>query len=172
VFGSLTANNTIWYADRAGLSTSYASVIWNRAFVGDFILIASWNHNYIGAGFVFGPNVSTDDFTGYSSDSNGPYFGGTTTSGFPNGYSGSYFGQYHAPISGSGNSNVNYWFKWQRRVNTLTLQYSTAGPNSGWTNFNTNTTTTCSTGDKVICGIGEASDSEGAPLTFISVQGR
>jgi hypothetical protein len=121
---------------------------------------------------MYGASVALTDFTGYSSDSQGPYAGGQTICGFPNGYSGTFFGQYHAPLiaGGSTSQNTLYYFKWQRVSNTLTLQYATTsvGP---WTNFNTNYTTTCNTGDKVICVIGAASNNQVQPLTFISVSG-
>lgn len=168
VRGSLTNSNLIWNRDNPP-ANGYASVVWNQVFTGDFTLVASFQHNYIGCGFVYGANIALTDFTGVSSDVVGPYFGTSTTTGFA---SASYLGQYHAPLVSGGASSQNtlYYFKWQRVTNTLTLQYATSatGP---WTNFNSTYTTTISTGDKVICGIGVASTTQNSPLTFVSVSG-
>jgi len=169
--GALLNNNLIWNKDQPS-GPGYANVAWNQTFTGDFCLVASYQHNYIGVGFMYGANVALTDFTGYSSDVTGPYAGGQTVCGFPNGYSGTFFGQYHAPLIAGGASTQTtlYYFKWQRTGNVLTLQYATAstGP---WTNFNTNYTTTCTTGDKVICVIGAAASTQVQPLTFVSVSG-
>jgi hypothetical protein len=168
--GYLAANGLVWYSER-GTTTSYSAAIWNQVFEGDFTLVASWQHDYIGFGMVYGPSVSTLGFTGYSADANGPYFGALGTSGFSNGYSASFLGQYHAPVSGGGGgtSNQLYYFKWQRSGNLITLQYSLSGPTGPWTDIDTSPRTTIGSTDKVICGIGEASATEIYPLTFISL---
>ena len=168
--GLLSANGLVWYSER-GTTTGYSSAIWNQAFEGDFTLVASWQHDYMGIGMVYGPSVSTTGFTGYSSDATGPYFGALNTSGFSNGYSASFLGQYHAPISGSGSSTsgILHYFKWQRSGNLITIQYSNSGPTGPWTDINSSPRTTISSTDKVICGIGEAGGTEVYPLTFISL---
>ena len=168
--GFLSANGLVWYSER-GTITGYSSAIWNQVFEGDFTLVAAWQHDYIGFGMVYGPSVSTLGFTGYSADATGPYFGALVTSGFSNGYSASFLGQYHAPISGggSGTSNQLYYFKWQRSGNLITLQYSLSGPTGPWTDIDVSPRTTIASTDKVICGIGEASATETYPLTFISL---
>ena len=168
--GYLAANGLVWYSER-GTITGYSSAIWNQVFEGDFTLVASWQHDYIGFGMVYGPSVSTLGFTGYSSDAVGPYFGALVTSGFSNGYSASFLGQYHAPINGGGGNTSNqlYYFKWQRSGNLITLQYSLSGPTGPWTDIDVSPRTTISSADKVICGIGEASSTEIHPLTFISL---
>ena len=168
--GYLAANGLVWWSQQ-GTITGYSAAIWNQVFEGDFTLVASWQHDYIGVGMVYGPSVSTTGFTGYSSDATGPYFGALNTSGFSNGYSASFFGQYHAPVSGGGGgtSNQLYYFKWQRSGNLITLQYSLSGPTGPWTDIDVSPRTTISSTDKVICGIGEASGTEIYPLTFISL---
>ena len=171
ISGVLAQNNLIWKSER-DTTNNYGSVIWNEIFEGDFELIASWQHNYMGVGMVYGSNVNLDQFTGYSSDGAGPYFGAIGTTGFANGVGYGFFGQYHAPVTGDGanTNNQKYYFKWARSGNTLTLQYSTTSPQGPWTNFNSSSSTTISATDKVICGCGEASNSEAEPLTFISLR--
>lgn len=167
--GYLYHNNLVWQSENG--QSGYSSVVWNQVFTGDFTLIASWQRDYRGIGMVYGPNVSIDDFTGYSADGTGPYFGALNTTGFVSGYSATFFGQYHAPITGGGAATTRYLFKWQRSGNTLTLQYSEKLPTGNWTNFNSASSVTISSGDKVICGAGEASGTEYSPLTFVSLTG-
>lgn len=168
--GYLAAGGLVWYSER-GTTTNYSSAIWNQVFEGDFTLVAAWQHDYMGCGMVYGPDIALTGFTGYSSDAQGPYFGALNTSGFSNGYAASFLGQYHAPISGGGGSTsgILYYFKWQRSGNLITLQYSNSSPTGPWIDFNSSPRTTISSTDKVICGIGEASATEIYPLTFISL---
>jgi hypothetical protein len=164
-------DNLVWYSEQ-GTKTGYSATIWNQAFVGDFALVCFWRHDYMGMGIQYGPSVSPEGFTGYSADSNGPYAGGSTVSGFSSGYNGTWAGQYHAPISGQGGTSQNYpgyYFKWQRSGNLVTMSYSTVSPYGPWTLNNSTGSVTVGTVDKVICNIGEASTNENAPLTFISL---
>jgi len=161
--GQLSQNNLAWKSEP---DTGYSAVIWNQVLTGNFTLIAYWARNFRGIGMVYGSDISTSGFTGFSSDASGPYFGSLATSGFASGYSATYFGQYHAPISGGGSATTGYLFKWQRSGNTLTLQYSTTGVAGPWINFDTNSSVNINAGDKVICGAGEASGTEVVPLTY------
>jgi hypothetical protein len=168
--GTMSNANLVWSTEQ-GTKTGYSATCWNEAFVGDFTLVCFWRHDYIGMAVQYGPNIAVDGFTGYSADATGPYGGSSTTSGFANGYQGTYFGQYHAPITGSGGSTPypGYWFKWQRAGNLVTMQYSTTSGYGPWTNNNSANAVTVSSTDKVICVIGEASGTEYYPLTFVSL---
>ena len=146
--------------------TGHTAVVVDKTFEGDFEFIASWAHNYRAAGMVYGPNVSHADLEGYSIDGNGPYFGALNTSGFPNGYSASYMGQYHAPIQGGGAATTKYWFKWKRVGNILSLQYSTT-ENGTYTDIVS--PVTINSNDKVVVGIGEAASSEAEILKIVSL---
>jgi len=170
--GIITSDRRVFSADTPG-ARGYAGTILNKVFAGDFTVIASWKHDYIGVGMVWKNGASLSDFTGSSADSAGIYWGSLNVSGFPTNANYGFLGQYHAPISGAGQTSVDtkYWFKWQRSGNTLTLQYATSGPSGPWTNFNTNFQATCNTSDQVIIGAGEASGGENDPLKLISVTG-
>jgi len=170
--GGTLSNDNKTFTPPAG---GYTTVVYNRTFSAalsnqdtaeEFRLVAYWAHNYIGAGFVYGPSVHHFDFNGYSADGYGPYAGALNTSGFPNGYNGTFFGQYHAPISGGGGSAPGYWIKWERVVNSLTLQYSTISADGPWTNFTNSYYTEIAWSDAVCVICGEAGDS-GTPLTIV-----
>jgi len=164
--GTLLDNDRTWSSEP---STGYSSVILNKTFNAgeNFEVIAYWARDYRGIGMVYGPNVSIFDFTGYSVDVNGPYFGALNTSGFPSGYSATFFGQYHSPISGQGAQTTGYWFKWARTGNTLSLQYSATSSSGPWTNILGDVSINST--DKVIIGAGEASSNEVSDLSLISV---
>jgi hypothetical protein len=160
--GTLSGTNNTVFSSGSG----YTAVVYDYTFAPgeEFIIIAYWAHNYRGTGFVYGPNVNHTDFNGYSADGYGPYCGALNTSGFPNGYSATFFGQYHAPLASGGAATTGYWFKWQRSSNTLTLQYSEAGPSGPWTNFNSSASTTIASTDAVCIVVGEAGDTQVQPL--------
>jgi hypothetical protein len=164
--GTVSGTNNSIFSSGSG----YTAVVYNYTFApGEaFIVIAYWAHNYRGTGFVYGPNVKHTDFDGYSADGYGPYCGALNTSGFPNGYSATFFGQYHAPLASGGAATTGYWFKWQRSSNTLSLQYSTEGPSGPWTNFNSAGSTTIASTDAVCIVVGEAGDTEVSPLRLES----
>ena len=164
--GTLSGTNSTIFSSGSG----YTTVVYDYTFAAseDFIIIAYWAHNYRGTGFVYGPTVNHTDFNGYSADGNGPYAGALNTSGFPNGYSATFFGQYHAPIGSGGAATTGYWFKWQRSGNTLTLQYATDGPGGPWTNFTNSSSTTIASTDAVCIVVGEAGDTEVQPLRIES----
>jgi hypothetical protein len=168
--GTFSNANLVWSTEQ-GTRTGYSSTCWNEAFVGDFTLVCFWRHDYIGMGVQYGPDVFVEGFTGYSADATGPYGGSSNTSGFASGYQGTYYGQYHAPITGQGASTPypGYWFKWQRAGNLVTMQYSTTSGYGPWTNNNSANAVTVSSNDRVICVIGEASGTEYYPLTFVSL---
>lgn len=149
-------------------SGGYTSVVYNRTFAAgeNFRIIAYWAHDYMGAGFVYGANVHHFDFNGYSADSYGPYAGALNTSGFPNGYAGTFFGQYHAPIGGGGGSAPGYHIKWERSGNVITLQYSTISADGPWIDFTSSSTATIASTDAVCIVCGEAG-SNGATLTLV-----
>ena len=73
------------------------------------------------------------------------------------------------PLGNGNTAATKYFIKWQRSGNTLTMQYSTAGPYGGWSNFSSGTSATCSSGDSVIVGAGEASGTENDPLRLLYV---
>ena len=164
--GTLLDNDRTWSSEP---STGYSSVILNKTFNAgeNFEVIAYWARDYRGIGMVYGPNVSIFDFTGYSVDGYGPYFGALSTSGFPSGYSAAFFGQYHSPIAGQGAQTTGYWFKWARTGNTLSLQYSATSSSGPWTNILADVSINST--DKVIIGAGEASSNEVSDLSLISV---
>lgn len=166
VRGTLLNANRTWSSEP---STGYSSVVLDKTFDAgeNFEVIAYWARDYRGIGMIYGPNVSVSDFTGFSADGVGPYFGALNTTGFPSGYSATYFGQYHSPIQGQGAQTTGYWFKWARNSNTLSLQYSATSAKGPWTNIiadvGINNT------DRVICGAGEASGTEVSDLDLITV---
>lgn len=164
--GGTLSNGNKTFTPPAGYT--YTTVVYNRTFAAgeDFRLVAYWAHDYIGAGFIYGPNVHHFDFNGYSVDSYGPYAGALNTSGFPSGYSASYFGQYHAPIGGGGGSAPGYYLKWERSGNTLTLQYSSISADGPWTNFTSSYSASISSTDAVCVICGEAG-ANAAPLTIV-----
>ena len=164
--GTLLDNDRTWSSEP---STGYSSVILNKTFNAgeNFEVIAYWARNYRGIGMIHGPNVSIFDFTGYSADGTGPYFGALNTTGFPSGYSATFFGQYHSPIQGQGSQTTGYWFKWARTGNTLSLQYSATSSSGPWTNILADISINST--DKVIIGAGEASSNEVSDLSLISV---
>lgn len=166
--GRLSDNLQIWTSESSP-AQYYSSVILNRVLTGDFTVVASWAHDYIGCGMVYKNAAALSDFTGYSADGNGPYFGAINTCGIASGTGYTYFGQYHAPLQGSGGSKPLYYFKWQRSGNALTLQYSTTSAAGPWTNFTNSSSTTCASTDQVIIGCGEASTSEDYPLTLLYI---
>ena len=127
----------------------------------------------MGLGMMYKTGASLLDFNGYSADGFGPYFGGTSVSGFSSGTynSYSYLGLYAGPAGNGATSGTKYYIKWQRSGNTLTMQYNTSGPWSTWTNFSSGASATCSSGDSVIVGAGEAGTTENDPLRLIYVIG-
>jgi hypothetical protein len=175
VSGTLSSNNTV-YTAQSNITRNYSGVIVNHVFVGDFEVIASWQHDYMGVGMVYGSagTLTLDKFTGESTgDSAGNYWGGMSVTGLNPTSVGTFLGQYHAPISGSGGSTsgTKQYFKWSRSGNTLSIQYSTSSASGPWGNFSTNQTATINSSDVVIVGIGEASSTENDPLRLLSITG-
>lgn len=168
VKGTLLNGGRVWSSEPEGQG-GYSAVVIDRTFAAneDFEVIAYWARDYRGVGIVYGSSVSHFDFNGYSADSTGPYGGQLNTSGFPNGYSASYHGQYHSPIDGQGSLTTGYWFKWQRNGNVLSIQYSTSkyGP---WTLIKSNVS--CSSTDRCCIVAGEASETEVTDLTLDSIR--
>jgi hypothetical protein len=161
--GALSNGGRTWAAAGDG---GYSAVTLDRTFQAneDFDVVAYWAHDYRGIGIVFGANVSHLDFNGYSADSTGPYGGALNTSGYPNGYSATYHGQYHSPISGGGAATTGYWFRWVRSGNNLSIQYSSTSNNGPWTLIKADTT--CASTDKCTIVAGEASGNEVSPLAL------
>ena len=168
--GVLADGDRTWYSE-INTANSYGSVVLNHVFTGNFTVVASWQRDYIGAGMVYKSGATLLDFNGFSADPNGPYFGGASTSGLSVGTYGSYnyLGLYPMPLGNGNTAATKYFIKWQRSGNTLTMQYSTAGPYGGWSNFSSGTSATCSSGDSVIVGAGEASGTENDPLRLLYV---
>ena len=94
--GTLLNGGRVWSSEPS--TGGYSAVVLDRTFNAneDFEVVAYWARDYRGIGIVYGTNVSHFDFNGYSADPTGPYGGNLTTSGFPNGYSATYHGQYHS----------------------------------------------------------------------------
>jgi hypothetical protein len=170
--GTLADGDRTWYSE-INTANSYSSVVLNHVFIGNFTVVASWQRDFMGMGMLYKSGATLLDFNGYSADGNGPYFGGASISGMSVGTynSYSYLGYYAAPTGGGGTSGTKYFFKWQRSGNSLTMQYNTTGPYAAWTNFSSGATATCSSGDYVIVGAGEASGTENDPLRLIYVVG-
>jgi hypothetical protein len=168
--GTLSSNGTVWTAN-TGQTHGYSGVIINQTFPGDFEVIASWQHDYIGVGFVWATNASIDDYFNNGEDCQNAYFHGQSTSGF-SGSNYGVWGQYHAPRHGDGASTdaTKTYFRLSRTGNTLKRQWSEAGTNGPWTAFTYGETYTgISSADKVIIGFGEASGTENDPLRLLSV---
>lgn len=163
--GTLLSGGRVWSSEPEGQG-GYSAVVLDRTFEAneDFEVVAYWARDYRGIGIIFGSSVSHLDFNGYSADPTGPYGGALNTSGFPNGYSATYHGQYHSPISGQGHLTTGYWFKWLRNGNTLSIQYSSTSKNGPWTLIKSDTS--CSSGDKCAIVAGEASGTEVTDLTL------
>ncbi|MBI4276372.1 tail fiber domain-containing protein, partial [Candidatus Uhrbacteria bacterium] len=166
--GAVSNGGKTWSPATTTAEYGYSAVVYNKTFGAgeDFSVVAYWAHDYRGIGMVYGPRVSHLDYNGYAPDALGPYWGALNTSGFPNGYSGTFFGQYHAPISGGGAATTGYWFKWARAGNVLSLQYASTSATGPWTNIKDDVTIAST--DKVAIGIGEAGSSEVSPLTLAS----
>lgn len=141
----------------------YASVVLSYDFTGDFEVISSWAQNHQGIGIVHGPSVHWANVSGYSTDSNGPYFGAIGTTGFPSGYSGTYRGHY----SFNGATTAQYWHRWLRSGTSVSVQVSTTGSSGPWSHIS-GSPFTVPAADTVVIGIGEAGSSEAAPLTLLS----
>jgi hypothetical protein len=168
--GTLSSNGTVWTPNTGG-THSYSGVIINQTFTGDFEVIASWQHDYIGVGFVWATNASIADYFNNGEDCQNSYFGGQATSGF-SGANYGVWGQYHAPRQGDGSitDETKTYFRLSRTGNTLKRQWSEAGTNGPWTAFTGGETyTSISSADKVIIGFGEASSTENDPLRLLSV---
>jgi hypothetical protein len=162
--GTLLNGGRVWSSEPS--TGGYSAVVLDRTFNAneDFEVVAYWARDYRGIGITYGANVSHFDFNGYSADPVGPYGGNLTTSGFPNGYSATYHGQYHSPIDGQGNLTTGYWFKWVRNGNNLSIQYSSSSKTGPWTNIKANVT--CSSTDRCCLIAGEASENEVTDLTL------
>lgn len=171
-WGTFSSNNQVW-ASETNPGTSYQGVALNKVFTGDFTVVASWQHDYMGVGMVYKNGATLNDFTGTSNDGEGIYWGELGVSGFPTNASYGFLGQYHAPISGGGGNTAatKHYFKWQRSGNTISIQYSTTSATGPWSNFSTNRTATIGSSDQVIIGIGEASGGENDSLRILSVTG-
>jgi len=168
--GVLADGDRTWYSE-INIANSYGAVVLNHVFTGNFTVVASWQRNFMGIGMMYKSGATLLDFDGYSLDPTGPYFGGTSVSGFSVGTynSYSYLGRYPAPLGSGEIAGTKYFFKWQRSGNSLTMQYSTTGPWGAWTNFGAGASATCSSGDSVIVGAGEASGTENDPLRLLYV---
>ena len=173
VSGTLSNNNTVFTAE-SNITRSYSGVCVNWVFESDFEVIASWQHDYIGAGIAYGPNASLSDFTGEStSDSAGNYWGSIGVTGLNPTGNYSYHGQYHAPITGQGGSTsgTKQYFRMSRSGNTLSAEYSTTSASGPWSYFNSISTVNINSTDKCIVGFGEASGTENDPLRLLSITG-
>jgi hypothetical protein len=170
--GVLADGDRTWYSE-INTANPYGAVVLNHIFTGNFTVVASWQRDYMGIGMIYKSGATLLDFNGYSVDPTGPYFGGAGTSGFSVGTYNSYnyLGRYPAPNGTGELAGTKYFFKWQRSGNSLTMQYSTTGPWGGWTNFGAGASATCSSGDSVIVGAGEASGTENDPLRLLYVIG-
>ncbi|MFA5795455.1 MAG: DUF2341 domain-containing protein [Candidatus Brocadiia bacterium] len=158
--GALSNGNRTW-----STGPNYSSVVLDKTFSNRYFeMVTYWAHDYRGCGMIYGPSVNHADWTGWSNDSSGPYWGALNTSGFSSGYSGTFFGQYHAPIAGGGAATTAYWFRQRRLDDTLTLQYSTISATGPWINFTTSYRQSITVTDKVAVGMGEASSNQVAPL--------
>ena len=152
--------------------SGYSGAILNKTFAAgeNFRVVSYWAHDYRGLGMVYGPSVSHLDWTGWSFDPLGPYWESLKYTGFPNGYTGTCFCQYHAPITGGGAATTPYYFKQERSGNTLSLQYSTTSASGPWTNFNSRSPIVISSSDKVVLGWAEASGNQVTPLTLMQLE--
>ncbi|MFA5794468.1 MAG: fibronectin type III domain-containing protein [Candidatus Brocadiia bacterium] len=163
--GTLSNNNRTWSA-----GSNYSSIVFDRTFDAgeDFEVVSYWAHDYRGFGMVYGSNVSHYDWNGWSNDGSGPYWGSLNTSGFPSGYTGTYFGQYHSPINGQGAQPTGYYFMHKRKGNKLSLRYATsaAGP---WLKILADQE--IAYGNKVSAGMGEASSYQLTPLSIMMTDG-
>jgi len=149
--------STQW-SSSANAQRGYESVVLARDLTDDFELVVAWEHSYPGIGVVHGPDVSYLDVTGYSADSNGPYWGALTTSGFPSGYAGAYKGLY---LSGVKGSSADLWYyRWLRSGDQLSVYYSPFGQGGPWTHISGSPFAVPAT-DVVVVGVGEASSTPG-----------
>jgi hypothetical protein len=163
--GTLLSGGRVWSSEPEAQG-GYSAVVLDRTFSAneDFEIVAYWARDYRGIAIIYGSTVSHLDFNGYSADPTGPYGGSLNTSGFPNGYSATYHGQYHSPISGGGGATTGYWFKWSRSGNNLSIQYSTTSKNGPWTLIKSDVS--CSSTDKCAIVAGEASGTEVSDLSL------
>jgi len=163
--GVLSNGNRTWSA-----GASYSGVVLSRTFEpGQFFeMVTYWAHDYRGYGMIYGPTVNYIDWNNVTVDDN-RYWGDMSTSGFGTGYSGTFFGQYHAPIAGGGAATTPYWYKQSRSGNVLTLQYSTTSATGPWTDFTTSNRVVIGPADRVAIGMGEASSTQVTPLSIVSL---
>jgi len=165
--GTLSADTKTFNSDLTG--SAYGGVALAKTFAGgqDFNLVTYWAHNYRGMGMVYGPTVTHTAINNYSADGNGTYWGALNTTGFPSGYSGTFYGQYHAPIAGGGAATTAYWLRHNRTGNTLSLQYSTTSATGPWTNVLA--PISIAANNNVVIGMGEAGAAEVTPLSIVSL---
>ncbi|TNF33007.1 MAG: hypothetical protein EP329_09000 [Deltaproteobacteria bacterium] len=163
--GVLSNGGRSWAPEDA-TAPAYSSAVLARTFAGgeDFIAVARWNHDYRGFGVLYGPTVAHGDLTGYSSNASGPYWGTLTTTGFPDGYVGTFRGTYPTPVTGADKR----WFKVTRVNGTLAIQQSSWSPVGPWADVAASVTITDD--DKVVVGFGEAGSVANEPLTVERVQ--
>jgi hypothetical protein len=166
--GTLSDSDQVWAAN-TGAATSWSSVVLDHTFGPgeDFEVIASWAHNFIGAGAVYGATVSHGDYDDYSSEANGPYFGSLSTTGFPDGYSGSFVGDFPVPGTNVTTPPVQY-YRWARAGNSLSVEYSATSASGPWTGVAS--AVTIGGSDSVVIGIGEGAGAgnEPQPLTLLA----
>ena len=159
--GALGAD-TVW-ASESGGGQMRKGVVLAYDFEGDFEVIATWGHNYLGFGAVWGPTVHYADVNGYSGDV-GPYWGNLTTTGFPVDYAAT-----HGAVFGGHYSNHYVGMRWSRSGTQLSIQSSpTTSPTGPWSHLSGSPFTVPLT-DKVVIGTGESDYSETSPLTLHSM---
>jgi hypothetical protein len=168
--GLLSTDGLVWNSE-IGATHSYSGVVLNHTFTGDFEVIASWAHDYMGCAFAYKDGADWNDYFTYGQNCQNSYMGGLSTSGFDGGgYS--VWGQYHAPILGNGQYSTVTWFKLSRVGNVLYRQYSFSSATGPWSDFSGDgAALTIPSSNSVVVGFGEASGTENDPLRLISVTG-
>jgi len=165
VLGTLSDGGRTWTAEDE-VTSQCSSVVVDRTFGPgeDFVAVARWDHDYRGIGALYGPGIDHADLGTTSTHANGPYFGTSTTTGFPDGYPATWVGGYKVPITGADDR----WYKVTRVNGKLTIQQSGWSPAGPWANVTS--PVTLGEDDAVIIGYGEAGNVENAPLTLERLQ--
>ena len=158
--GTISAAGKIFTMSGSG----YSGVSTNLNFEGNFIIITSWQHDYMGMGIAYKDDITNADFTGESADSNGFYMGAANTDGFTS--STSFHGAYHAPSGQGGSTNATkHYFMHKRTGNVVRMDYSTNAAaatdpdHASWTTLIANQT--ISSSNHVKPGWGEAGGGAG-----------
>jgi len=159
--GVISEDGRTW--DGTDVYLAFESVVLGHTFApGEAAtLLTTWGRDFMNLGAVHGASVSHTAFGTWSADASGPYWASMETTGFPQGYPGSWYG---ATSAISTTDTDTYWLKSAVGWGYLTLQFSPHGPLGPWTDLVAPAPLPAS--DRVVFGFGKLGDDEPQPLTL------